>query len=174
MQIWQADSGAWTKAAVGLQLEPQDQIKTGADSSASISFFEGSTTEILANAEISIKELSVYSKTGSTKVSLNQTIGDSRIRVGKLVDSASRYEIATPSGLVTTQGTEYIVEVFADGTTVVTVIEGTASAIAQGVMVQAVPGWECIIYPGSPPMLYLPPQAHPRSSPSYRPPCAGG
>jgi PKD repeat protein len=127
---------AWDEASVeaevGMRLEAGDQIRTGANSTALVTFFEGSTIELNSNTEVSFQELSIVVETGSTTVSLEQTIGRTKNRVEKLIDPASRYELNTPSGAALVRGTEFIAEVFPDGTTGVTVTEGDTTIVAQG------------------------------------------
>ncbi|TET42958.1 MAG: hypothetical protein E3J66_02675, partial [Dehalococcoidia bacterium] len=126
-----AGSTIWTEAQVGMNLTSGDRVKTGANSSALITFHEGSTIELQPDTEVGIEELTTSLETQSTTISLEQTIGKTRSRVEKLIDPASRYEITTPSGSAVVRGTEFTVEVFPDGTTVVTVIEGSVLVVAR-------------------------------------------
>jgi len=141
----------WKQAEVGQQLREGDRIRTGDDASALVTFFEGSTIELKANTEVSIEELRIAVKSGSTSITLRQEIGKTLNRVKKLTDPASRYKLTTPSGSAVVRGTTYFVEVSADGTTVVTVTEGDVWVTAQGVTVQVSAGEQTIINPGEPP-----------------------
>jgi hypothetical protein len=114
-----------------MNLTAGDRVRTGTNSSAFITFFEGSTMELQPDTEVGIEELSTSLETQSITVSLEQTIGKTTSRVEKLIDPASRYEIATPSGSAVVRGTAFTVEVFLDGTTVVTVIEGSVLIVAR-------------------------------------------
>ena len=144
-------STAWSEAKIGMNLKAGDLIKTGANSLALITFFEGSTIELQSNTEVNIEELSVAAETDSTTISLGQTIGTTKNRVEKLVDPASHYEIATPVGLGVVRGTEFTAEVFHNGTSILTTFDGTLWAIAQGVEVAIGARQYCVIYPGKPP-----------------------
>jgi len=124
-------STIWTEAQVGMNLTSGDRLSTGANSSALITFFEGSTIELQSDTEVGIEELTTTLETQSTAISLEQTIGNTRSRVEKLIDPISRYEITTPSGSAVVRGTEFTVEVFLDGTTVVTVIDGSLLVVAR-------------------------------------------
>jgi ferric-dicitrate binding protein FerR (iron transport regulator) len=124
-------STTWTEAHVGMNLTSGDRLRTGANSSALITFFEGSTIELESDTEVGIEELTTSLETQSTTIGLEQTLGKTRSRVEKLIDPASRYEITTPSGSAVVRGTEFTVEVFLDGTTVVTVIEGSLLVVAR-------------------------------------------
>ena len=104
VSVMKAGTASWTEAEVGMSLEVGDSIKTGDDSSAEITFFDGSTIELQAGTEIEIASLDISPDTGSTTITLEQTIGNTISRVTKLLDPASRYEVETPSGVVAVSG----------------------------------------------------------------------
>lgn len=168
-------SVAWIGAEVGMELEGGDFISTGADSWALITFFEGSTMELQDNTKVSIEELSVTLQTGSTTISLTQTMGKTMNRVEKLTDPASRYEVTTPSGVALVRGTEYAIDVSPDGTVTVMVTEGSVTVAAQGVEVVANAGEQTTISPGLPPSPPIPiPPAPPSRSPGGTSHSTGG
>ncbi len=156
VSVMKAGTGSWIEAQVGMSLEPGDSVKTGDDSSAEITFFDGSTIELQAGTEIEIASLDISRDTGSTSITLKQTIGNTISRVTKLVDPASRYEVETPTGVAAVRGSVMQVYVTEDGTTWITNLEGDIRAVAQGVELQIPQGQQCIIRPGQPPkLLYL-------------------
>ena len=143
-----AGSTNWTEAEIGMQLEAGDRIKTEADSSALITFFEGSTTELQPNTEMAIEELSIAVETGATTVSLEQSLGKTKSRVAKLIDPGSRYEVTTPSGSAVVRGTEYEVEVFSDGSAIVRVYKGSVRAEREGKQEIVNAGYQISFIPG--------------------------
>ena len=145
-----AGSTNWAEASVGMQLGAGDRIKTEADSSALITFFEGSIMELQQNTEISIAELSSISETKTSVISLEQKIGKTRSRVTKLLDTGSRYEITTASGSAVVRGTEYVTEVFDDGTTIVKVYDGSVRAEREGQYETVHEGYQITFVPGEP------------------------
>jgi len=151
--VMKAGTTSWTEAEEGMSLGVGDSIKTGDDSSAEITFFDGSTIELEAGTEIEITSLDISTDTGSTTITLEQTIGNTISRVTKLLDPASRYEVETPSSVVAVRGSVMQVYVIEDGTTWITNIEGDISAVAQSVEVQVPEGRQCITRPGQPPEL---------------------
>ena len=151
-----AGSTAWTEAEVGMNLKAGDYIRTKADSSALITFFEGSTMELQPNTEVDIEELSAVLETGSTTISLGQTIGTTMSRVEKLVDPVSRYEIATPSGLAVVRGTKFKTILLPDKSTLVKVTEGSVNVSAQGVEKQARAGEQIVVPYGGIPSHAIP------------------
>ena len=155
VSVMRAGTNSWTEAQVGMSLEAGDSIKTDGDSSAEITFFEGSTIELQANTEIEIASLDISAGTGSTTINLEQVIGTTISRVTKILDPASRYEVATPTGVVAVRGSVMQVYVIEDGTTLATNLEGDIRAIAQSVELQIPEGQQCIISPGQPPKLVV-------------------
>jgi len=127
--------------------------RTGDNSSAKISFFEGSTVELQAGTEIEIASLDISEDTDSATIILEQTIGSIIFRVMKVIDPASRYEIETPNGVVAVRGSAVQVTVSEDDTTWVCNLEGDIWVIAQGVELQIPEGECCVIRPGEPPEL---------------------
>jgi hypothetical protein len=152
VSVMKAGTGSWIEAQVGMSLEVGDSIKTGDDSSAEITFFDGSTMELQAGTEIEIASLGI-STTGSTTITLEQTIGNTISRVTKILDPASRYEVETPTGVVAVRGSAMQVYVIEDGTTWAINLEGDIWAVAQGVDIQIPEGRQCIVRPGQPPEL---------------------
>jgi hypothetical protein len=151
--VMKMDTNSWTEAQAGMSLEAGDIIKTGDNSSAEITFFDGSTIELQAGTEIKIASLDISTDTGSTTITLEQTIGNTISRVIKLLDPASRYEVETPTGAAGVRGSVLTVQVIEDGTTWVTNQKGNIYTVAQGVEVQVPEGRQCVINPGQPPQL---------------------
>jgi len=145
--------GDWAKGRAGMSLESGDIIKADGDSSVVITFFDGSTIELLPGAQIEVVTLDLVKDTGSVTIRLKQQIGETVSRVQKLADSASRYEIETPAGVAAVRGTIMVVNVVADGTTTITNQEGSVWAIAGSIRLLVPVGRQAIIIPGWPPRL---------------------
>ena len=151
--VMKAGTDSWTEAEVGMSLEVGDSIKTGDNSSAEITFSEGSTIELEADTEIEIASLDIPTDAGSTTITVGQAIGSIIFRVTKVIDPASRYEVETPAGVVAVRGSAVQVYVIEDGTTWAINLEGDIWASAQGVQVQIPEGRQCIVSSGQPPEL---------------------
>jgi hypothetical protein len=134
--VMKAGTGDWIEAQGGMSLEAGDSIRTDDNSSAEITFSEGTTIELEAGTEIEIASLDISTDTGSTTIALEQTIGSLIFRVAKIVDPASRYEVETPTGVVAVRGSATQVYVMEDGTTGAINLEGDIWAVAQGVELQ--------------------------------------
>ncbi|GEM_PF-6917559 len=148
--VLKSGSSAWVEAQVGTTIIPRDKIKAGDGSRAIITFFDGSTIELMANTQIDVSELSI-SDTGSTTILLKQSIGETVSNVKKLVDSSSRYEIETPDGVAAVRGSILNLIIAASGLVTVINREGTIVAIAQGIAVYVPPGMQSFIAPSEPP-----------------------
>ena len=153
VSVMKAGTDDWIEAEVDMELEVGDTIKTGDDSGAEITFFDGSTMELEAGTEIEILSLDLSCDTGVTTITLTQTIGTTISRVTKLLDPASSYEVETPTGVAGVRGSVLIVTVGGDGTTLLTNQQGDIWAIAGGVELQIPEGRTCIIIFGQPPEL---------------------
>jgi hypothetical protein len=153
VSVMKAGTNTWIEAEVEMSLEPGDTIRSGDNSSAEITFLDGSTIELQASTEIEVASLDYSADTGSATVVVKQTIGSIIFRVTKIVDPASRYEVETPAGVVAVRGSAVQITVIEDGTTWACNLEGDIWAIAQGVELQIPEGRCCVIRPGQPPKL---------------------
>jgi hypothetical protein len=136
--VRKAGTDDWTDATVEMSLQVGDTIKTGDDSGAEITFFDGSTLELEAGTQIEITALASSPDTGTKTITLMQTIGTTISRVTKLLDPASTYAVETPSGVAAVRGTIMIVRIvfddpdYEDGTVLITNLEGHPYYIGNG------------------------------------------
>ncbi len=155
ISVMKEGTASWVEAEVGMSLGPGYIIKSGNNSSAEITFLDGSTIELQAGTEIEVVLLNISTETDSSTIRLKQTIGSIIFRVTKIIDPASRYEVETPTGVVAVRGSAMQVYVIEDGTTWVCNLEGEIWAIAQGVELQIPEGQCCIIRPTEAPELIV-------------------
>jgi outer membrane lipoprotein-sorting protein len=141
VQVLRSGATESVKATNGMELAVGDTITTGSNGSAKLTFFEGSVMEIKASSEILVNELSTASS-GSTAVSLKEQVGNTINRIGKLVDSASKYEVETPAAVAIVRGTTFDLLVQQNGTTTVKAEEDSVSFTASGVTVTVNQGFQ--------------------------------
>ena len=153
VSVMKAGTHDWIEAEVETRLGVGDTIKTGDDSGAEITFFDGSTMELEAGTQVEITALDVSPDTDVTTITLMQTIGTTIFRVTKFLDPASRYEVETSTGVVAVRGSAAETHVTEDGTTWTCNLEGNVWAAAQDVELQIPEGRCCIIRAGHPPEL---------------------
>ena len=114
--VMKAGTDTWGEGQSGTELEEGDTIKTGEDSSAEITFFDGSTVELQPDTEVGITSLDRCCDTGVTTIALEQIIGATISRVINIVDPASSYEVETSSGTVAVRGSILVFVVTGNGT----------------------------------------------------------
>jgi len=165
VQVLKNASTNTVNATKGMELSVGDTITTGNNGSASLTFFDGSVMEIKANSEILINELSTATS-GSTSVSLMEQVGSTVNRIGKLVDSSSKYEVETPAAVAVVRGTVFDFLVLQNGTTTVKAEQDSVSFTASGVTVTVNQGFQSSASKGGTPSTPIafatptPTQAH--------------
>jgi hypothetical protein len=150
--VKKAGTTDWVQTEVKMILRSGDAIKTGADATALIIFFDGSTIELKANTQIEIAELI---KGKAKIIRLKQEIGDTISKVEKLADPAARYEIETPAAVAGVRGSSMLVSVALDGTTTVQNLEGQISVTSNSVEIKIPEGGTGTVKPGESPILEL-------------------
>jgi len=150
--VMKAGASDWIEAHVGMTLKIGDIVRSGNNSSAQITFFEGSTIDLDADTQIEVAALNI-SSTGSTTIGLRQVIGTTVSRVTQLVDTESSYEIETPACVAAVRGSAMVVKVIGGGITWVTNLEGHIWVTANGVELEVPEGQKCIITLGGSPQL---------------------
>lgn len=115
----------------GMTLDVGSRVKTTQDSTALLTFFDGSTLKVGPGTDIEIQQIESKDKHGVTIV-LKQWIGRTWSSVVKMADKGSRYEINTPSAVALVRGTKFVVEVDEAGQTTEQTTQGLVSVAAQG------------------------------------------
>jgi VCBS repeat-containing protein len=148
--VMKAGTDHWTEATIETTLGIGDTVKTGDDSGAEITFFDGSTIELEAGTQIEITSLDSSPDTGMRTITLMQTIGTTISRVTKLLDPASSYAVETPSGVAAVRGSTMIVRIvfndpnYEDGTVLIANLEGHIYWIGDGEELQLPEGAQVI------------------------------
>ncbi len=112
-------------------LDAGTRVKTGSDSHALLTFFEGSTIKLEPDTIVEIQKVELTDGKPTTIV-LTQWLGRTWSRVVKMTDPGSHYRIETPSATAIVRGTLFSTEVEEAGGTRVATTEGLVSVIAQG------------------------------------------
>jgi hypothetical protein len=145
----QNKAGTWAAVKDGQRLAAGQRVRTGALSSAVLSFYDGSRARLGPNSEVSVDELDAQAS-GPRVIVLTQWIGDSDHDAAHSDDPASRYEVRTPSGAGAAKGTAFHVSV-----TVVSVRfdvdEGAVAVTNLDVTVIVVAGQTTIVFADEPP-----------------------
>jgi hypothetical protein len=152
VQLQKGGQGDWIEVAREVAVEAGDRIRTAESSYAELSFLEGTTTQLSALTELTIRELQV-APGEEVVIRLDLDLGEIWNRVAGLpVDSL--HEVTTLAATVTCHGSEYGVVVNETGTTWVTGQEGRVEVAAGGSTVGVAPGDTLLVELGSEPVSY--------------------
>jgi hypothetical protein len=152
VEVLPAGSDAWVPAALGADIRPGDRIRTGRAAQALLAFFEGSTTTVAPETEVTVQQLSARRNGEGRTVVLYQARGETTHQV-EPAGADARFEVVTPVAVAAVHGTRFAVRVQPDEVTYVVVESGVVSVRAQEVSLAAREGQEVIVEPGGPPRL---------------------
>jgi hypothetical protein len=111
VQVQGAD-GLWTTVpAEGRIVRAGDRVRTGALSSATLAFYDGSIARLGPNGELSVDELDARRSGGPRIVVLTQSSGESEHDVVPSGEEGARYNVNTPSGTGGAKGTQFRVRI---------------------------------------------------------------
>jgi hypothetical protein len=112
-----------------------------------LKLFDGSITNLEAKTEITIVQMSAQREGNGKTIVLHQSQGRSRHSVLPSRDSASCFEVKTPTAVAVVRGTEFTIAVDTDGTTQVVVREGSVEVTARETTVEVQPGQMTSVQP---------------------------
>jgi hypothetical protein len=162
-----AGSDTWRPVLASEQLEAGSQVRTGPRSAARLRFFDGSTTDLGAEAGLAVVQMSARRDGGKAVILLRQMSGQIHSHVRRLPDQVSRFEIRTPAAVVAVHGAEFTTAVETDGTTGVAVAEGLVEVTARKTTVVVSTGQQTTVRPERPPSTpAMIPPARPTPTPS--------
>ncbi|MFL7791725.1 MAG: FecR domain-containing protein, partial [Anaerolineae bacterium] len=131
VEVLPAGGDAWQRVLTGARVEAGDRLRTGPESTVQVVFFDGSTTDLVAETELTIAQLSSKQDGSGKIIVLHQWLGRTYNHVQPLLDADSRFEIKTPAAVTAVRGTKFALGVEEDGTTQVVVVEGQVDVKAQ-------------------------------------------
>jgi hypothetical protein len=103
----QTDDDTSTLVSESQVIKAGQRVRTGALSSASLTFFDGSTAYLGPNTEVSVDHLGRDPTDGSRIVELTQWVGETDHDVTPAYGDNGRYEVHTPSGTGEAMGTSF-------------------------------------------------------------------
>ena len=146
----QTGGESWTVLKPGNVVVSGQRVRTGALSSATLLFYDGSQARLGPASELSIDELDAQAD-GPRIVQLTQSAGDSDHEVSPSAVTGSRYEVRTPSGTGVAKGTAFHVQVAPNRIARFNVDEGAVSVTHLNVTVIVIAGKSTTVYPDEPP-----------------------
>ena len=156
--------GGFARAADGQVLNAGDRVRTADQSHAVVTFLDGSTVEIEPATTITVVQATAAAS-GAITIQLEQTIGRTWSSVQKLARPDSRFELRTPATTAVVRGTGFVTDVLASGATTVTTTDGIVEVSAQGTTVVVPAGSLTTVQPSSAPS---PPGPAPRAQNTLR------
>lgn len=149
-----AGSGAFRPARDGEELAVGDAVRTDNSGRALLTFYEGTTAEVLPASLLIVERLETNATGGNPAapvVSLRQLAGQVIHRLTRTLLPGAVYEVRTPSASAVVRGTVLQVSVATDGGTRVEVFQGSAEVTGAGVTVVVPAGALTEVAPGQPP-----------------------
>jgi hypothetical protein len=134
----------WRPAGDVQELAQGDVVRTSSDANLLLQLYGKSQISVAPNSEIALLEL----RPGDGVTIVSQAYGLTQHVVEPLTKPDSRYEVRTPSSVITVVGTTFQIDVAPDGTTTVTTTAGEVHVEAQGTVVQVAAGRSVTVRPG--------------------------
>ena len=156
VEVLPIGSEAWRLSLVGDRIEAGDRIRTGPFSAATLVFFDGSTTDMRANTEATVAQMSSRRDGGGKVIIIHQWLGETYNNVNRLRDEASHFRVETLTAVTAVRGTEFVVSIEADGATCVAVAEGVVNVTAEKTTVMVLAGQETRVLPEQSPLAARP------------------
>lgn len=142
---------SWQVITQPTALGAGQRLRTGALSSATLTFFDGSWTHLGPNSEISIDTLDARLVTDGTRtIALTQMQGDIQHHVATREDSSS-YVVTTPAGTGTAVGTQFQVVVLGTDLVQFMVMAGQVNVTSADTSVPVMSGQASTVVAGQPP-----------------------
>ncbi len=163
-----ADASGFRPARDGEDLAVGDAVRTDASGQALLTFYEGTTAEVLPASLLVVERLGTNATGGNPPaplISLRQLAGQVIHRLTRTLLPGAVYEVQTPSASAVVRGTVLRITVAANGGTRVEVFRGSTDVTGAGVTVAVPAGTVTDVAPGQPP---VPPA--PNSTPPDVPP----
>src|SRR5690606_14879096 len=164
VEVAKTQDAPWSALRASNQVLAGQRVQTGANSFATLQFFEGSELYLAPNTEVTIVKLQGADKT--LHVEIEQNRGKTAHDVVPLQGNDAAYVVNTPGGEATVQGTTFSVDVSEDGQSRFAVDEGQVTVSAAGEAVVLQTGETTIAAGNAPPAQ---PTKAPRPSLSFEP-----
>jgi hypothetical protein len=137
-------------------LDVGDRVRTGPRSFASLLFFDGSSTTLGPESELTPQRFERDPLSGASAIILHQPVGTSWTRAEDNGHPHSGFLLTTPAGRFFARGGQFLADVAPDGVTRITAVEGTVFGRAQNTDSEIPEGYFIRTQPGLAPEAPLP------------------
>lgn len=127
VQVKRAGETRWTSARPNMILLENDQIKVLSQSRAELILDNQSVLRLAENTLLTIHKLEEEKATQKETARMDISAGKLWVRMAKLFNPASRYDVKTPTAIAGVQGTVYQVVVGGDQSTTIQVFQGAVN-----------------------------------------------
>ncbi len=121
-----------------------DRVQTAAETDASITYFDGSSTELAPDTSLIVRRLDKLPG-GGVGISFYQEAGQTWNRVERLVDANSRFETVTATSVAYVRGTEYLVRIEPGGQATIQAVTDNIFVEAAGVTIEVPVGFQTVV-----------------------------
>lgn len=121
--------GARQPVQTGMPVRPADTLRTGAQSSVSLRFADGSRMLVVPDSQLTLEEMLVYGRTGVSDTRLRVDRGSADTQVVPNAGRSPAFEVRTPAVNLGVRGTDFRVRVEPEGDAArLEVLEGRVDA----------------------------------------------
>lgn len=119
-------SGAATAATAtrGMPLQEGDQIQLDPDAFVAVKLADGSTVRVQASSQLELSQLRRRGRAGSLQSVLEVQQGGVEVQVPGKPDAQRRLDVVTPVAATSVRGTQFDVQLAADGSSSTSVLQG--------------------------------------------------
>jgi hypothetical protein len=141
------DETKWEPAHLNQLLGGEHWVRTGAQSSASLLFFDVSTVDLEEETEVSIARISRRRGGNGADVALKVWLGKTSVRAVRFLDPSSSFRVDTPTASTVVRGARFNVQVADDGATQIDLEAGSAEVEVNGQVVTLAMGEQITLDP---------------------------
>jgi hypothetical protein len=127
VQVKRSGDTQWALAQPNMILSENDQVKVLGQSRAELILDNQSVMRLSENTLLTIKKLEEESTTQKETTRMEVSLGRIWVRMSKLFNPSSRYDVKTPTVIAGVQGTTFQVTVAGDQSTAVQVFQGSVN-----------------------------------------------
>ncbi|MCX5907790.1 MAG: FecR domain-containing protein [Deltaproteobacteria bacterium] len=127
VQVKKAEDKDWTSARPNMIVTEKDQIKVLDHSRAELILDNQAVMRLSENTLLTIEKLEEERTTQKETTRMGLPLGTLWVRVTKLFNRTSRYDVSTPTAIAGVQGTTYQVQVNKDRVTSIQVFQGAVN-----------------------------------------------
>lgn len=138
---------SWSTASIGMGLAPGTFVRTGDASRMAILFYDETQVRLGQNSQLQIKEVVEAGRAPATRLRLDAGRSWTRAKA-----PSGRMTMETPAAIAAIRGTDWVMEVAADGASTLTVLSGVVELSNEKGRVQVGDGEQAVAEVGKAPV----------------------